>query len=616
MAPSPVQVDNDKPLGLNAMQWIVVGFLGAALSIAMYLAGKGESVPAPLVLVFLIGVGYIGFGAYSNITAKTDKSAEEAAKFFHKQQERKERKLRKKIELEIAKDAEKLELLQQKSVMQAKRRALNKAKAQAAALQRAAEDAKKAAAEAEAAMKVDVEGKKKKKKKKGKNKEVKREVAPAPEPEPEPEDTDSWNEVESKKSRWAARKKEQDPAAFITATSTDEEDYVEVDPKNYSVIIGAEGKTLARIQEATQCRISLPKKGSGINVITLAGQPEAIASAKSVIEDLVSKGYSNTIDANVTDLKLKISNLGLLIGPSGANVRNLQAKTNTRINLPAKGSEDGVATIIGDSDNVVAAASAIKDLMANGFCSLTHDNWTKGTIGFPAAMIGILVGPKGENVTKMQTNSKCRINVPKVAKEDKTSILSISVVGPEEGVESVLRDIKSIQSDFVSKEVEFPATMLVPLIGPKGENIRRIQTETSTRINIEEHLWDPTLRSVTIEGFKDKIGLVEDELKKIIENNSHAELNFPVDRLGALIGKKGESIRRLQDESGVRISVKEHEWDDTVKVVIIEGLSSNVEAAKVVVEALAKPVKRVNKKPSKSDDEADIEIVPVEAASD
>lgn len=613
MAPSSV-LDNGKPLGLDAMQWIVVGFLGSAIAMFMYLAGKGESVPIPLVLICIAGVSYIGYGAYSNKSRTTEKSAEEAAKFFIKQQERKERRLRKKIELELAKDAEKLEALQQKSIMVAKRRALNKAKAQAAALQKAAADAKKAAAEAEASLKVDAEGKKKKKKKKGKKTAAsqKATVAATSAAEPEPVEPEVWEEVESKKSRWAARKKQQDPLAFVETSQTDEEDYLEVNQKNYPVIIGSEGKTLTRIQESTQCKVSLPKKGSGINVITLSGQAEAIEAAKTVINDLVSKGYSKTLDADMTDLKIKISNLGLMIGPNGANVRNIQTKTNTRIQLPPKGTEDGEATIVGNSGDVVSAVSAIKELMANGFCSLTHDNWTKSVVGFPASMIGILVGPKGENLNKMQSSTKTRINIPKVSKDDKTSILSVSVIGPEDGVEKAINQIKSIQTDFVSKEIEYPATMLAPLIGPKGENIRRIQSETNTRINIEEHLWDPTLRSITIEGFKDKIGLVEAELKTIIENNSHTEINFPVDRLGALIGKKGESIRKLQDESGVRISVKDHEWDDTVKVVIIEGLSKNVESTKVVVQGLAKAPKRLTKKPSKSDDEAEVEVVPVE----
>jgi rRNA processing protein Krr1/Pno1 len=613
MAPS---LSNNKPLGLNAFQWTVIGVLGAALAAAIYLAGKGESVPVPLMLVLASGVSYIGFSVYNSYVVANDQSAEEAAKFFIRKQERKERKLRKKIELELARDAEKLEALQQKAIVTAKRRALNKAKAQAAALQKAAADAKKAAEEAEAALKVDSEGKKKKKKKKGKTAKkaaVAKEVVAEP---AEPEETEVWEEVESKKAKWAARKKDQDPLAFVQQSSTDEEDYMEVPQKHYPVVIGSEGKTLAKIQEVSQCKVSLPKKGSGINVITFtAGSTEAIELAKSIINELISKGYSQSLDANMTDLKVKISNLGLLIGPSGENIRKIQSKTSTRIQLPPKGSEDGVATIIGESDNVVSAANAIKELLANGFCSLTHENWCRMTVGFPSSMIGILVGPKGENLNKMQSGSKCRINVPKTSKEDKTSILSVSVVGPEEGVEKVIAQIKSIQTDFVSKEIEFPATMLVPLIGPKGENIRRIQTETNTRINIEEHLWDPTLRSITIEGFKDKIGLVEAELAKIIENNSHIKVNFPAARLGALIGKKGESIRKLQDESGVRISVKDHEWDDTVKVVTIEGLSTNVEAAKVTVEGLAKAPKRPqSKKQSSEEEDADIEIVPVESA--
>jgi len=617
MAPSLSNLDNNKPLGLNAFQWIVVGFLGTALSVAMYLSGRGESVPVPLILVFVAGVAYLGYGALNNFGEANDKSAEEAAKFFIKKQERKERKLRKKIESELARDAEKLEALQQKNAVATKRRALNKAKAQAAALQKAAADAKKAADQAELALKVDTgDAKKKKKKKKGKAaKQAVAKKAPEPTEPTEPEETEAWETVESSKARWAARKKDQDPLAFVQSSSTDEDDYMEVEQKKYPVIIGPEGKTLGKIQSASGCKVSLPKKGSGVNVITLTGSPEAIATAKTIINDLCEKGYSQSIDANMTDLKIKVTNMGLMLGPKGENIRAIQSKTNTKINLPPKGSDEGMATIIGDSDDVVNAANAIKELLANGFCSLTHENWAKMTVGFPAAMIGVLVGPKGETLKTIESGSGCRINVPKTDREDKTSILSISVMGPEKGVEDVVRQIKSIQTDFVSKEIEFPANMIVPLIGPKGANIRRIQSETSTRINIEEHLWDPTLRSVTIEGFKEKIGLVEVELNKIIEHNSQIMLDFPLDRLGALIGKKGETIRKLQDESGVRISVKDHDWDDTVKVVIIEGASSDVEGTKILVAALAKAPKRLSKKPSAPVEDAEIEIVSVDESN-
>jgi transcription antitermination factor NusA-like protein len=512
--------------------------------------------------------------------AEVPVEVDDEANFFEKKKEKKERKFQKKIDAEIAVDAEK----------DRAKAAKKYAKLQ---IQKAIKTEQRAAVEEEKKQmqedlpEVEAAGKKKKKKKKKPTKADAEPVAASPVKPTEQPDAQGWEvKKDEKKEAWVAKKAKTGPGGPSV------EDEMLLNPRHYPVILGEGGKTLARLEEAFGVKLDLPRKNSSEEKIKITGSESAIAFAKQAINELADKKYSKTLDGNLDDAIVEVSakDLGTLIGPGGANIRAIQLKTNTKIQLPDKDSRgDGPSkvTVVGDAQDVADAVHAIKQLAEKGYSSLTHENYVEVTMGFPAAMIGILKGPGGEQIKRIQKTTGTRVNVQDPV--DNVPLVTLTIVGPSPGVDAARNAIGVIQTDYNSRSLDLPLHLVQALKGQGFANINRLQKQTSTRIEVLDHLWDPNRRTVNISGFTKDIGAVEEEIQSLVASHSNWRVDFPAARIGDLFGKKGEKIKELQTSTKTRINVAEHDWDDLVKEITVMGPKEGVDRARLEIEALGRP---------------------------
>lgn len=562
-------------------------------SSALYLTSKGERIPTSVMVGFVGGLALVVIGGLQSMGLFSAKPAQTATlddeDDLEKKKERKERKRRKKAEAEAAaeaaREAEKAAKKATKLAEQKEKKAARK------------EEQKKLEEEAAAVKEETKTDKKKKKKKKKKAGESVATEAVVEVVEKERDDGE-WIVQPSKKEIYALKKAKGSSSGPVITSE------MMVNPRHYPTIMGAGAINLARIQEELGVQVRLPRRGGSDEKIRFTGCESDIETAKEVVYELMDKGYSKILDSNQTDKQLEVSNLGLLIGPSGANIRQIQAKTGTRIQLPEKGGKDSNSvTIYGDIEAVRKATAAINQLMEDGYCDLTHDDYTKSTLSFPSSMTGVLLGPKGSNIRRIQEQTGTRINVPDL-KGDEKPFVEIKILGPAAKVEEALRIITAVQTDYTSREFDFPEELLPSLIGSQAANIKRIQKETNTRVDVSAHLWDPSQKCVTVSGFSKDIASVERELALVIANNTKWVGDFPAERIGVMFGKGGEGIRKLQQSTGTRISVQEHEWDDMVKEITVVGPAAGVEQVKAEVERLSQPPARKEPKTTENTEPA------------
>jgi transcription antitermination factor NusA-like protein len=322
---------------------------------------------------------------------------------------------------------------------------------------------------------------------------------------------------------------------------------------------------LKRIEEAFGVKLDVKRNEE---MIVLTGSEGSIALAKQAINELVDKKYSKTLDGNLADASVEVSNMGVLIGPAGANIRAIQTKTNTKIQLPDKdsrGEGPSKVTIVGDARDVKMAVDAIRQLEEKGYSDLTHDNYVEVTMGFPAAMIGILKGAGGENIKRIQKTTSTRVNVSDPV--ENVPLVTLTIIGPSPGVDAARNTIGTIQTDYNSRSLDLPLHLVQALKGEKYTNINRLQKQTSTRIEVLDHLWDPNRRTINISGFSKDIAAVEEEVQGLVASQTTWRIDFPVARMGDLFGKGGIKIRELQESTKTPINVEVHDWDDLVKEV-------------------------------------------------
>jgi hypothetical protein len=584
-------------LGMSPFQTLVLGFLGVMTLTGLYLTSRGDPIPMPLQLGFLGGIGCVLVAAYQQMFAS--KVADNVDfDYFDKQTARKEAKKQAKQQ---AKQAAEEEAFRQKQAVEAR-------KAEAKRIKQAEDKAKKAALKAAEQAKVAENAKadeaaaagKKKKKKKAKKPAAAAGTVEVKKPTEEPVD-DEWTVAENKFFARKAKKSALEPV--LDDSIPTESIYLPIDKKHYKVIIGSGSKNINGLQTLFACKIQLPNKNSSDDTVTITGPPEQLPACKEALLQLVQKGYCKALSGDVTDVTMTVSNVGLLIGPGGKNVGTIRDKTGVEINLPAKEdrkkdekNKDTNITLVGDLVGIQNAMNAINQLMLQGFCDLTHPDWVKISLSFPGSMLGILLGPKGANLRAIESETETTIKVPNAkTEEDKNRLLNISIVGAVGNVEKARARIAAVEKDFIKKEIDYPTKLLAALIGNKGDNIKKLQSNCNVRINIEEHVWDPDLKTISIEGFIKDTNAAINEINAIVATNSVQEVEFPTSRIGLLIGKSGGTINKIKDEMGVRINVGNHEWDESVRVVTIDGPTEKVATAAARIEALKIPPKREKK---------------------
>mmetsp|Transcript_36774 Transcript_36774/g.72184 ORF Transcript_36774/g.72184 Transcript_36774/m.72184 type:complete len:491 (-) Transcript_36774:319-1791(-) len=182
---------------------------------------------------------------------------------------------------------------------------------------------------------------------------------------------------------------------------------------------------------------------------------------------------------------------GLLIGPKGATLNKIQETTGVRIEIPDKESEKTTVTVSGSKENTQKAKTAIKSLIEKGFSSITDPNISSASISCPGKALGILIGPGGSNIKKLQAATCTKINTPTQGSgSDK-----VTISGEKDDVKKCKDAIKMlIQFGFSDLTHEgwtmlvcpFPVDELKTLIGPGGQTIKSIQGDTKCRVNVPD----------------------------------------------------------------------------------------------------------------------------------
>ncbi|KAI9203104.1 uncharacterized protein BJ171DRAFT_583282 [Polychytrium aggregatum] len=152
-----------------------------------------------------------------------------------------------------------------------------------------------------------------------------------------------------------------------------------------------------------------------------------------------------------------------------------------------------------------------------------------------------------------------------------------------------------------STETTVPSELVGLLIGRSGENLKRLERDSNCRIQLAQENGDPE-RKCTIIGADGDIARAIEMIKQSCDNaqrtisgqpsqpsQSSSEtivVRFPVpsNRVGVVIGSRGDKIRQLEYQSRTTISSDRNaDPDGATKDFIITGTPENIEHAKALI---------------------------------
>ncbi|XP_053380520.1 far upstream element-binding protein 2-like isoform X2 [Mercenaria mercenaria] len=159
------------------------------------------------------------------------------------------------------------------------------------------------------------------------------------------------------------------------------------------------------------------------------------------------------------------------------------------------------------------------------------------------------------------------LNQPRNTEAAQAAAQAAARINQQLGVSSPNSGMMQPQNDqmnlgmVITEEYKVPDRMVGLIIGKGGEQITRLQAETSCKIQIAPDSGGMPERSTTLTGSPQAISKVKEEINKIIQraqgsdqgggggygdNSGNIEISIPGNKVGLIIGKGGETIKQLQ----------------------------------------------------------------------
>uniref|UniRef100_A0A3Q2X7R0 Far upstream element (FUSE) binding protein 3 n=1 Tax=Haplochromis burtoni TaxID=8153 RepID=A0A3Q2X7R0_HAPBU len=189
-------------------------------------------------------------------------------------------------------------------------------------------------------------------------------------------------------------------SAMVHQRAFTTEDF-KVPDKMVGFIIGKGGEQISRIQQESGCKIQIASDSGGMldRPCTLTGSPENIEQAKRLLCEIIEQcrygpGFHNEMDGNssIQQILIPANKVGLVIGKGGETIKQLQERT-------------GVQMIMIQDDPMPTGAD--KPLRITGDPHKVQVSLRSVVV--PRFAVGIIIGRNGEMIKKIQNDAGVRI---------------------------------------------------------------------------------------------------------------------------------------------------------------------------------------------------------------
>jgi len=308
-------------------------------------------------------------------------------------------------------------------------------------------------------------------------------------------------------------------------------DYLRLPRQIMGRVIGKQGATINSIRESSGARIDAEDKDDDMCEFRIQGSPEAVERARTMILEVADKssnggsreagsgdvgggsgGGPDSGNTNWSSLDFPVSVMGGIIGARGAKISEIRQASGARVQVDKEEGRCHV-TISGTSDQVARARSLVQNVA---------DEEMHGTSGGgPQAPLrgdtwgGNAAGGGGGNA--------------------------------------------------VSNCLEFPVSATGRIIGSRGAQISEVRQQSGAKVSIEK--LDDCCK-VQISGTPEQVDRarkmiisIADEGQSIRQAEARDQMEVPLSMVGRVIGRGGDTIQRLQRESGAQLDVNTNDGD-------------------------------------------------------
>lgn len=206
----------------------------------------------------------------------------------------------------------------------------------------------------------------------------------------------------------------------------------------------------------------------------------------------------------------------------------------------------------------------------------------------PANVIGRIIGKSGDTINSLQSRTGARVQIDQSGPVHAGNVRKVTVSGLQTAVQAAVSNIQDLialgvtpqqtnvpaSSDSdITTTIECAPTLVGRLIGRQGETIKAMQAQSGAFIAIDQNFPDGVNRVVTVRGSAKSVDAAKVLIYDLM-SGSASGLPIPSANtkvidvqqgiVGRIIGRGGETIKKLQQMSGARIQIDQQNWKITV----------------------------------------------------
>lgn len=342
------------------------------------------------------------------------------------------------------------------------------------------------------------------------------------------------------------------------------EEQVKIDPKLHNTIIGAKGRIIRNlIEESGSVQIRFPSADNPSEKVSIRGEKVDVLKAK---EKLLSLAHEKELESYHVEVSAKSDFHRFLIGKKGANVQKLKKEFGVNYVFPrADDKDDDIIMITGRKEAVEKAAKNLRETVKE------LENTSEVEIEIEAEYF--------KKVTNRSTIDQMTSELGGIKVVPRPSSSTIKIAGPKTCVEEAKTKIAAMIEEFraqVEISVEILRQYHRDIIGPGGHNVRAVTLKHSVQISLPPaqkrdtpngHVEDspeqlealPVTEGpdpqdlIKIVGRPENCEAAKADLLELIPISKNMEIPFEYHRF--IIGKAGESIKKLMDEFDCNVQV-------------------------------------------------------------
>jgi len=210
----------------------------------------------------------------------------------------------------------------------------------------------------------------------------------------------------------------------------------------------------------------------------------------------------------------------------------------------------------------------------------------------PSRKCGMIIGKGGEVIKGIMENSSARCDIDMNSwnsGRDKYVIIRGSTKAIDVAKDMISEILDDDSKYTVEDYIIVPTKKLGMIMGTKGETIKCISRQARVRCELDsKDFSDVKERKMYIKGKRDSVNKAKQLIFEMMyapkENEYTDYISIPIDKCGLLIGRKGETIKEINEVSGAICEVDANVSSDAEeKHVIIQGKIKAIENAKKLI---------------------------------